>query len=416
MYEIVNTISAGSMPCSIKIENGFAYVSNGISAPNGKVIKIDMSDFSIVGQVDGLNNPRGLAIDDGILYVATETDNKILKIDLSLMAAIDTYDDPFITTPWGLTIDNGYLYASSYNNGQIMKIDLATKSVAGMIGANGSHRGLAIHNGFLYVANENARAVTKVDLSDNSIVDQFDVGYNPRGLAIDNGFLYVVNYLNQGTITKIDLNDNSTVDAFDAGVWPNGVTTFGNYLYVTIPNDNNVLKILIKEARKMPEFQIKRGPEATAPVLAAGEIAFTTDTHKILVGTGAANIAFPNQDYVDAQQSISAYKQPVEVATTENISLTGEQTIDGVSVTAGMRVLVKDQTDPKTNGIYVASATAWARSADADSAAKLESAVVFVKQGTAGADKEFLQVTDGITLGTSDIVFTQTSADYGTWT
>lgn len=166
----------------------------------------------------------------------------------------------------------------------------------------------------------------------------------------------------------------------------------------------------------MPEFQIKRGPEATAPVLKAGEVGFTIDTHKLLVGTGSTNIAFPNQEYVDGLQSQSAYKAPVEVATTEDITLSGEQTIDGHAVTAGMRVLVKDQTDAKTNGIYVASATAWARSADADSAAKLESAVVFVKQGNAGSDKEFLQVTDGITLGTSDIVFTQTSADYGTWT
>ncbi|GAH59053.1 unnamed protein product, partial [marine sediment metagenome] len=41
----------------------------------------------------------------------------------------------------------------------------------------------------------------------------------------------------------------------------------------------------------------------------------------------------------------------VAVATTETITLSGEQTIDGI-LTSEDRVLVKDQTDPTENGIY----------------------------------------------------------------
>ena len=61
-----------------------------------------------------------------------------------------------------------------------------------------------------------------------------------------------------------------------------------------------------------------------------------------------------------------AIKAPVRVATTgSNITLSGLQTIDGVSLAAGDRVLVKDQTDATTNGLYNASTGPWTRTIDA---------------------------------------------------
>ena len=57
-------------------------------------------------------------------------------------------------------------------------------------------------------------------------------------------------------------------------------------------------------------------------------------------------------------------KAPCVAATTANITLSGEQTIDGVAVVSGDRVLVKDQTTANENGIYVAASSAWSRAAD----------------------------------------------------
>jgi hypothetical protein len=69
--------------------------------------------------------------------------------------------------------------------------------------------------------------------------------------------------------------------------------------------------------------------------------------------------------YVDAVAAGLVPKLAVEVATTSNIILTGISTIDGVIITTGMRVLVKNQISGQTNGIYVVnSGGTWSRSTD----------------------------------------------------
>ncbi|WP_326514775.1 gp53-like domain-containing protein [Clostridium intestinale] len=114
--------------------------------------------------------------------------------------------------------------------------------------------------------------------------------------------------------------------------------------------------------------------------------------------------------YVDAAIQGLAIKAPVKVATTVNITLSGTQTIDGVAVVAGDRVLVKNQTTASLNGIYVVSATSWSRASDANTSAKLASAFVLVQQGTSNLDCSFLMTTDGaITIGTTAINWVQFS-------
>lgn len=101
-------------------------------------------------------------------------------------------------------------------------------------------------------------------------------------------------------------------------------------------------------------------------------------------------------------------KQNVLVATTVNITLSGEQSIDGV-VTSGSRVLVKNQTLPAQNGIYVSAAGAWSRATDCDTAAELGYAFVYVSSGTTQSDTSWVQTVaaSAITLGTTSLVWGQ---------
>ena len=112
--------------------------------------------------------------------------------------------------------------------------------------------------------------------------------------------------------------------------------------------------------------------------------------------------------YVDSiAQGLTDWKESVRVATTAAITLSGAQTIDGVSVIAGERVLVKNQAAPETNGIYVCAAGAWARATDADASAEVTAGMyVFVEEGTSNGDSAWVLSTDNpITLGTTGLTF-----------
>lgn len=104
-----------------------------------------------------------------------------------------------------------------------------------------------------------------------------------------------------------------------------------------------------------------------------------------------------------------SWKTAVRVATTANITLSGTQTIDGVAVVAGNRVLVKNQSTGSQNGIYVCAAGAWSRSTDLDSAAEFPEATVMVQEGSQAETRWTCTNDDPVTVGTTAIVFAQTA-------
>jgi len=113
---------------------------------------------------------------------------------------------------------------------------------------------------------------------------------------------------------------------------------------------------------------------------------------------------------VDTMVTGLDFKDSVRVATTENITLANLQTIDGVSLSAGMRVLVKNQNTESQNGIYVAvDGGSWTRATDANTSAKVTPGLYcFVEEGSTYGNTGWVLSTDApITLGTTSLVFAQ---------
>ncbi|MGR6737665.1 phage tail protein [Pseudomonas chlororaphis] len=107
-------------------------------------------------------------------------------------------------------------------------------------------------------------------------------------------------------------------------------------------------------------------------------------------------------------------KQSVRASTTGNIVLSSAQMIDGVAVLAGDRVLVKNQTLAKDNGIYVVANELWTRAKDADNNAKVTpNLTISVEEGATQADTIWQLITDGqIVLGTTALSFQDVTAGF----
>jgi hypothetical protein len=112
-------------------------------------------------------------------------------------------------------------------------------------------------------------------------------------------------------------------------------------------------------------------------------------------------------DRLDGLSSSAAIKGPVRVATTANITLYGEQTIDGVAVVDGDRVLVKDQTAGYENGIYVVNTGQWRRSRDFNRTRDVvKGTMIFVNEGTANSETMWaVSADDPVDVGTDAITF-----------
>jgi len=123
-----------------------------------------------------------------------------------------------------------------------------------------------------------------------------------------------------------------------------------------------------------------------------------------------------SKSYVDATKSGLDVKDSVRVATTAAGTLASDfvngDTIDGVSLATGDRILIKNQADASENGIYTVKASgAPDRATDYDANSEVTpGAFSFVEEGTVNADTGWVLTNDGsITVGTTDLAFTQFS-------
>jgi len=110
---------------------------------------------------------------------------------------------------------------------------------------------------------------------------------------------------------------------------------------------------------------------------------------------------------LDSLQGVNFFA-PARLHTTENVTLSGLQTIDGVLTIAGDRVLVEEQTVAAENGIYLAASGAWTRTTDADTAGEfILNKTCYVEEGTIGAGKTYALTTVPTTLGTDAVGWTE---------
>lgn len=103
------------------------------------------------------------------------------------------------------------------------------------------------------------------------------------------------------------------------------------------------------------------------------------------------------------------FKQSVRAATTADITLSGTQTVDGVVLSAGDRVLVKNQSTTSQNGIYDVQSSSWTRSVDSAGNSEITSGLfVSVEEGSVNADTMWqLSTNNPITVDTTGLTFSR---------
>lgn len=133
------------------------------------------------------------------------------------------------------------------------------------------------------------------------------------------------------------------------------------------------------------------------------------NSHQIVgLSTPVISANAATKGYVDSLIAGLSWKNAVVAATDSDITLSGLQTVDGVVLAAGDRVLVKAQTIGSANGVYVVAAGGWTRAEDMNDPAEFPGSGMWVDQGTVYGDTGWVCNTHSpVVVGTTALTFVQ---------
>jgi len=209
--------------------------------------------------------------------------------------------------------------------------------------------------------------------------------------------------------TNLGLAIGSDVQAFDAQLTDVAGLT---------PTDSNFI------VGDGSNFVTESGATARTS-LGLGTIA-TQDANSVAItGGSVTGMSAPSsasdvttKSYVDDLVAGLKTRIITRVATTANVNLSNAlengDTLDGISLTTGNKVLVKNQTDATENGIYLVPASgAASRDPDFNTVDELAGQLVIIQEGTTNEDTIFLCTTDtGGSIGSVNITFTQVQPQF----
>lgn len=345
---------------------------------------------------------------NGVIFAGSTSGTT--KVVASAAAGTTTITLPATTGTVALTTD-----IPTVNNGTLT-LNIGTAAASGA--------SVTISSGTGYSANTGTNTTYSVSVGPAlsalaTLMATAGAGFIRRGATADTYTIDTNTYLTANQSISV------TGDATGSGTTAIGLTlatvnsNVGTFTKVTVNAKGLVTAATTLAATDIPTLTAAKISDFDTQVRTSRLDQMAAPTASVAMGsqkiTGLADPTLAQdaatKNYVDTVAQGLDAKLSVRAATTGNITLSAPQTIDGVSVVANDRVLVKNQTTTTENGIYVVAAGAWSRATDADSWAELVAAFTFVEEGTVNADTGWVStVNAGGTLGSTAVGFTQFSA------
>jgi hypothetical protein len=347
------------------------------------------------------------------------------------------------TAPTPATADNSttlattaFVKANGLNyvpySGATGYVDLGTNEIyAGAAEIGGTWANNAAAGGFYNLSPTGNAMWIKGGSATSHNTDFYDynnnlIGYiNGNGDVHFNGTITASNFTSTAgsSITGITLNTPNSIYAS-----PINFTVASGIATGTLSFNTQAANVFFRTtAAGTPSFSVLLGSDVTGalgytpynpasyPVNLNGETLQSVVSRGNVVSSDIQYSAAPvngtsliNKTYVDNLITGITWKNEVKAATTTNITLSGIQTVDGVSLSVNDRTLVRAQSDATQNGIYVVQSGSWTRATDANTGALLVSATVFVQLGTALGHTQWTCINSSTpNIGTDAINFGQ---------
>ena len=299
---------------------------------------------------------------------------------------------------WNSSILNSYV---TFGSGGILtptQLPIATASTQGILSVNTTNNDLAINNGVLSLSN----ALTLLSLLINGQNAFLRLQYltgapflstDSLGNVISTTLPIATSSI-KGIISVDTTNSNLTINNGVLGL-SNAISLLslivggtGSFLRLS-----NILSSNLLGTDENGNIVSKSLPIATADNLGG-----------VKVGTGLSVLQDGTINVTQNPSNVQI-KALADIATLSNITLSGLQTIQGITLTAASRVVVTGQTNANDNGIYNPGVSSWTRTTDALTISLISNALIAVNKGDNAGDSFYCTNTNTGTIGNVPINF-----------
>ena len=382
----------------------------------------NLSSEAITNVYVGALSKTNSSIPEGIVVTATLADGSVTLAKLAADSVNGTkiaddsinsehYVDASIDTAH---IADAQITTAKITDGNVTLAKLATDSVDGTKIADDSINSEHYVDGSIDTAHIADSQITTAKIADSQITSAKITDGAIVNADINASAAIAATKIHDGTISNTEFGylngvSSNIQDQIDAkGASNANLTAIGNLA----TTDSNFIvgsgSTWVAETGSTARASLGLGTISTQ---AANSVAISGGT---ITGLGSPSASSDAATKVYVDNLVTGLKTRIitRVATTGNINLSNAlengDTLDGITLATGNKILVKDQTDATENGIYdVVSSGAASRNTEFNTVAELAGQMVIVQEGSTNADKFFLCTTDNSgSIGSVNITFT----------
>ena len=345
-------------------------------------------------------------------------ENKITQEDLDISDGSSTIAIDLDSETLGLLGGTGIDSTASGNN-----VTFAIDSTVATLAGSQTLTNKTISGSSNTLSNIGNSSLTNSTVSYGGISLALGASDDTPAFDLSDATAYPTSALN-GTIANSQL-----ASGIDATKIADGSVTSTEFQYINTLSSNAQTQLDAKLAKAQNLSDLASASTARSN-LGLGTIATQASNNVSITGGSITGMSTPsgnsdvaNKDYVDQAIAGLRNRTVAECASTANVNISNGleagDSIDGVTLVAGDRVLLKDQSTATENGLYIAvSSGAASRDPEHDTIAELSGGMIVVNQGSSNNDKIFLCTTDNSgSVGSTNISYTQvTPSNSGTVT